>query len=79
MRETQPPIANDEEYRGYQLGRDKLTRVLEERETRLIAAHASGADRDRLEALRFDLLQVLRDRQGIIDAIHTYERQRQSA
>ncbi len=49
MRETQPPIANDEEYCGYQLARDKLTRLVEEREARLIAAHTSGADADRLD------------------------------
>ena len=79
MRDTQPPITNDEEYQGYQLARDKLTRLLEERETRLIAARTSAAGPDRLESLRFDLLQVLRDRQGIIDALHTYERHPQSA
>ncbi len=74
MRDTQPPITTDEEYHGYQLGRDKLTKLVEEREKRLIDALTSG-DEKRIEAMRFDLLQVLRDRQGIIDAIHIYEAQ----
>jgi len=77
MRDTQPPITSDEEYRGYQAGRDKLTKVVEEREARLIDALATG-DAKRIEAMRFDLLQVLRHRQGIIDAIREYE-QRQPA
>ncbi|HLY31399.1 MAG TPA: hypothetical protein VKQ36_10240 [Ktedonobacterales bacterium] len=79
MRDTQPPITNDEEYRGYQAGRDKLTKLVEEREARLIAALARG-DNKRIEAMRFDLFQVLRDRQGIIDALRAYEQhQLQSA
>lgn len=77
MRDTQPPITSEEEYQGYQAGRDKLTQVVEEREARLIDALASG-DAKRIEAMRFDLLQVLRHRQGIIDAIREYE-QRQPA
>lgn len=78
MRDTQPPITNEDEYQGYQSRRDKLTKLVEEREQRLIATLASG-DAKRIEASRFDLLQVLRDRQGIIDAIQTYERQHQQS
>ena len=31
MRDVQPPIANDEQYHGYQLALEKLTKVLEAR------------------------------------------------
>jgi excinuclease UvrABC nuclease subunit len=78
MRNPQPPITNAEEYRGYQMGRDKLTQLLEEREKRLMDALASG-DSKRIEAMRFDLLQVLRDRQNILDAIQAYERKQQQS
>ncbi len=72
MRSVQPPITTEEEYHGYQRGRDTLTKVLREREQRLIEALASG-DETLIEARRFELLHVLADRQAIIDAIHQYE------
>lgn len=75
MRDTQPPIADEEEYSGYQLARDKLTALVEQREARLIAALTQG-DRKRIEDRRFELLDALRKRQGIIDAIQAYERRR---
>lgn len=76
MRDVQPPITSSEEYYGYQKGRDTMTALVAEREARLIAALNSG-DNDLIEARRFELLQVLRKRQGIIDAIKVYERQTQ--
>lgn len=72
MRPVQPPITSEEEYHGYQRGRDLLTKVVQEREQRLIAALAAG-DETLIEARRFELLHVLNDRQAIIDAIRTYE------
>lgn len=76
MRDEQPPITNDEEYRGYQKARDTMTALLAERETRLFEALESG-DGALIEDRRFELLNTLCKRQGIIDAITTYERSRQ--
>jgi hypothetical protein len=72
MRSVQPPITTEEEYQGYQRGRDTLTKVVQEREQRLIEALASG-DEELIEARRFELLHVLNDRQAIIDSIKQYE------
>lgn len=72
MRSVQPPITNEEEYHGYQRGRDTLTKVVQEREQRLIDALASQ-DEELIEARHFELLHVLTDRQAIIDAIRQYE------
>jgi hypothetical protein len=72
MRSTQPPITSEEEYHGYQRGRVTLTAVVREREQRLIAALASG-DEAMIEARRYELLHILADRQGIIEAINAYE------
>lgn len=78
MRDTQPPIATEEEYHGYQKALDTMTALVVERETRLIAALSSGDD-ELIEDRRFELLNSLRKRQGIIDAIKAYEQRRQSA
>jgi hypothetical protein len=72
MRSVQPPITSEAEYQGYHRGRDPLTKVVREREQRLIEALASG-DEALIEARRFELLHVLSDRQAIIDAIKQYE------
>ncbi len=72
MRPVQLPITTEEEYHGYQRGRDTLTKVVQEREQRLITALASG-DETLIEARRFELLHVLNDRQAIIDEIKCYE------
>ena len=74
MRDTQPPITNKAEYEGYKAGLEKMTRLVAEREQRLFAALASG-DEHLIEGRRFELLHVLRNRQGIIDAIQVYEKQ----
>lgn len=76
MRDVQPPITNDEQYHGYQLALEKLTKVLEMREQVLFENRHNP---DRIEAARGDLLNILRKRQGILDALHEYERRRQSA
>ena len=78
MRDTQPPITDQEEYRGYQRARDKMTLLVEQREARLIDALARG-DREEIEDRRFDLLEALRKRQGILDALSAYEHRQQSA
>jgi hypothetical protein len=78
MRDTQPPITDEEEYVGYQRARDKMTRLVEQRETRLVEALARG-DAEEIEDRRFDLLGALRKRQGILDALIAYEHRRQSA
>jgi tetraacyldisaccharide-1-P 4'-kinase len=72
MRSVQPPISSEAEYQGYQRGRDTLTKVVQEREQRLIEALVTG-DEALIEARRFELLHVLSDRQAIIDAIKQYE------
>jgi hypothetical protein len=74
MRDTQPPITTTEEYHGYQKARDTLTALVAEREARLMAALESG-DQELIEDRRFELLNALRKRQGIIEAITIYERQ----
>ena len=76
MRDTQPPITNDEQYHGYQLAVEKLTRVVEEREQTLFENRHNP---DRLEDARGSLLNILRKRQGIIDALRAYEWRQQSA
>jgi len=76
MRDVQPPITNDEQYRGYQLALEKLTKVLELREQVLFDNRHNP---DRIEAARGDLLNILRKRQGILDALHAYEQQKRSA
>ena len=78
LRDTQPPISDDTEYQGYQQARDKLTVLVEQREARLAEALAHG-DGEEIEDRRYDLLDVLRKRQGIIDAIRAYERNRQQS
>ena len=78
MRDTQPPITDEEEYHGYQRARDKMTRLVEQREARLIDALARG-DGEEIEDRRFDLLDALRKRQGILDALSAYEHRQQSA
>ena len=42
MRSVRPAITGEEEYQGYQRGRDTLTEVVQERERPLIEALASG-------------------------------------
>lgn len=76
MRDVQPPITNDEQYRGYQRAAEKLTHELERREQVLFANRANPRG---IEAARGDLLNTLNKRQGILDALHAYERQRQRA
>ena len=78
MRDVQPPITSEEEYRGYQKARETMTALVAEREARLIAALNDG-DGELIEDRRFELLNSLRKRQGIIDAIKEYEQRRQSA
>lgn len=76
MRDVQPPITNDEQYHGYRLALEKLTKVLETREQVLFENRDNP---ERLEAARGDLLNTLRKRQGILDALREYERRQQSA
>ena len=78
MRDTQPPITDAEEYAGYKLARDKMTALVEQREARLIAALGAG-DSTEIEDRRYDLLDAMRKRQGIIDAIRVYERSQQQS
>ncbi len=55
-----------------------MTKLVEQRETRLIAALEKG-DATEIEERRYDLLDAMRKRQGIIDAIRVYEQQRQQS
>ena len=76
MRDVQPPITNDEQYRGYKLAFEKLTKVVEAREQVLFENRANP---DRIEAARSDLLNILRKRQGILDALRAYEQSHQQS
>lgn len=78
MRDVQPPITDPEEYPGYRKARETMTALVAEREARLIAALNSGDD-EVIEDRRFELLNALRKRQGIIDAIKEYERHHQQS
>ncbi len=79
MHDTQPPITHAEEYHGYQWALAKLTKLVEAQEALLITALSSG-DTELLEDRRFDLLDALRLRQGVLDALRIYaHEQRQSA
>jgi hypothetical protein len=40
MRDTQPPITDEEEYHGYQRACDKMTTLVEQREAQLMDALA---------------------------------------
>lgn len=71
MRDTQPPITNQEEYEGYQAGLARLNEVCADRERQLFAA---SGDPERLENARDALNHIYNRRQGIIDAIADYER-----
>lgn len=56
----------------------KMTALVEQREARLIDALGCG-DRDEIEDRRYDLLDALRKRQGILNAISAYERGHQQS
>lgn len=73
MRDTQPPITNDEELAGYRAGLERFSAIVAEREADLFA---SRNDLERIEDARQELFRVYRKRQGILDAIADYERQR---
>ncbi|HEX9037386.1 MAG TPA: hypothetical protein VF808_10390 [Ktedonobacterales bacterium] len=75
MRDVQPPITNDEELAGYRMGLERFNEIVAEREAVLFA---SRDDPGRIEDARQELYRVYRKRQGIIDAIATYERQRRA-
>ena len=71
MRDTQPPITNDEELAGYRAGLERFNKIVAEREATLFASHD---DAEQLEHARQELYRVYRKRQGILDAIAAYER-----
>ena len=71
MHDTQPPIANDEEYAGYQAALKTMNAACADREQRLFDVRDDPAQ---LEGARATLLHIYRRRQGIIDAILDYER-----
>jgi hypothetical protein len=73
MRDAQPPITNDQELAGYRNGLATLNKIVAAREAALFASRDDPA---RLEDARQELYRVYRKRQGILDAIATYERQR---
>jgi hypothetical protein len=75
VRDTQPPITNDEELAGYRAGLDRFNRIVAEREATLFA---SRDDAEQLEHARQELYRVYRKRQGILDAIAAYERLKQA-
>jgi hypothetical protein len=72
MRDTQPPITNDQELAGYKAGLERFKTIVAAREAALFA---SQHDPQRLEEARQELYRVYRKRQGILDAIAVYEQQ----
>ena len=76
MRDVQPPIENDEQYHGYKLGFDQLTRVVEQREQFVFDCLRNNPNR--VEVARASLMSMYRKRQGILDALRAYERQKPS-
>jgi hypothetical protein len=72
MHEVQPPITNDQKLAGYRAGLERFNEIVAAREAALFA---SQHDPDRLEEARQELYRVYRIRQGMLDAIATYERQ----
>jgi hypothetical protein len=73
MRDVQPPITSDQELAGYRAGLARFDEIVAEREAALFA---SRDNLQRLEDVRQELFRVYRKRQGILDAIADYERQR---
>lgn len=73
MRNVQPPITNDQELAGYRAALSRFNEIVAEREATLFASRDDPA---RIEDARQELYRVYRKRQGILDAIATYERQR---
>ena len=71
--DIQPPITNDEELANYRLGLERLDAIVAGREEDLLA---SRGDPQALESARRQLYRIYRRRQGILDAIEVYERQR---
>ncbi len=71
MRDTQPPITNEQQLIGYTAGLARLNEVVSIREQALFA---SQDDPERLEHARQELYRIYRKRQGILDAIAVYER-----
>jgi len=77
MRDTQPPITNDQEYQGYQAG---LTLLNAECVLRAQAVIAHKDDPAKLQDALDALDRMNRQRQGIAIAINAYEQsQKQSA
>lgn len=72
MRNVQPPITNDQELAGYRAGLERFDEIVAAREAALFA---SQNDTQRLEEARQELYRVYGKRQGILDAIATYEGQ----
>jgi len=75
MRDVQPPITNDQELAGYRAGLATFNQIVAEREAVLFANRGDPA---RLEDARQALYRVYRKRQGMLDAIAAYERQRRA-
>jgi hypothetical protein len=76
MRDTQPPITNDEEYAGY---KHALGLLNDECSLREQAVFDSRNDADKLERARNALYRMYGKRQGIINAIKEYEKQQQQS
>jgi hypothetical protein len=72
VRDVQPPITNDQELAGYRAALARFNEIVAEREATLFASRDDPA---RIEDARQELYRVYRKRQGILDAITTYERQ----
>jgi len=73
MRDVQPPITSEQELVGYRAGLARLNDVVVVREQALFA---SLHDPERVEHARQELYRIYRKRQGILDAIAVYERQK---
>jgi hypothetical protein len=75
MRDTQPPITDDEELQGYQMALTVMNKELMLREAAVFNSHSEP---QRLERARNALFRLYRKRQGIIDAIEVYEKRQKA-
>jgi len=72
MKETQPPITSTDEYEGYQHALEDINSECSAREQDVFQAQGDPVT---LERARAALFRMYRIRQGIMDALHDFERQ----
>ena len=80
MKTTQPPITNDQELAGYQVGADRLRAMIDRHEQDLATERQQmPLDMEQLDQIRYQLLHLYEYYRGIQDAIDVYLQHRQTA